>query len=118
MGIFDKLKNKKEPEIPVENQPQDVEIIPTWQNCIGYYADMNEDGIPEGIIYADLAIGTDGKKMWNDDSWTVHEYSAKRGLKKYYIINESYYKGDFGRKPMVAPVKNTIGRSTFNKDIY
>ena len=65
---------------------------------IGYYANLDDDAEPEGIIYADLAIG--GSGQWND-SYSAYSYSAITGTKDYYISTESY-DGAFGTKPVLT----------------
>ena len=90
----------------------EVQAIPTTESYIGCYADMNDDGTPEGIIYADLAFTvTDG--MWNNDDWSVYGYSAKSDLKEYYVKDEAYDEGLFETKAMIAPVKGTTGNDRF-----
>ena len=75
-----------------------VETIPTTTSCVGYYANLDDDAEPEGIIYADLAIG--GSGQWNS-SYDAYSYSAITGTKDYYISTESY-NGAFGAKPVLT----------------
>ena len=86
------------------------------ENYVGYYADL--DGNPttaEGIIYADLAAGSDGEKIWNDDSWSNYEYdSTPEGLKSY-IVGENVASDKFGNKelPIITEKPGTKGNNRF-----
>ena len=75
-----------------------AETIPTTTSYVGYYANLDDDAEPEGIIYADLAIG--GSGQWNS-SYDAYSYSAITGTKDYYISTESY-NGAFGAKPVLT----------------
>ena len=71
-----------------------------------YYADLpgedgKPDGVPDGVIYADLAVG--GSGVWNGNSWSNYSYEAETGLKEYYIIKEEYT-DDFGTGKVIAPI--------------
>ena len=72
-------------------------------NYIGYYADIDEDGKPEGIIFADLAFSRDGQ--WGVNNWGPggYSYAAKNGFKKYSISKEKY-NGDFGENYIISPL--------------
>ena len=85
-----------EPEPEPEEPPIDrVEIK------IGYYADVDGDEEPDGIIYADLAESKSGQ--WTDDDGTF-SYSAKTNLKDYYI-SKTNYEGPFGTKDVITAVQ-------------
>ena len=72
------------------------ETISNETSFVGYYADFDNekgekipDGKPDGIIFADLAVGGNG--TWNNDNWSSYEYVKEtEGLKKYYVSNDSY----------------------------
>lgn len=90
-------------EIPPEEEP---ESIPTTDSYVGYYADLdgNPETEPEGIIYADLAIGGEGQWGNTNGSYTI---GTQTNLKDYYISQESY-SGKFGTHPVLAPKKTNI----------
>jgi len=76
---------------------------------IGYYADLDDDGTVDGIIYADLAF--DGNGQWTNGQWTnsdgAYSYSAKdkTTLNDYYISQEEEYQyKSFKSKPVIAPI--------------
>ena len=83
--------------------------IDTVTSYVGYYADMEGDGVVDGIIYADLAVGGEG--IWNNDDWSNYQYSAiSEGLKEYYV-SKTGYEGIFGTKDVLSPMG--IGKDRF-----
>ena len=84
--------------------------IPITDNYIGYYADIDDDGTVDGVIYADLAHAKSG--TWNGDSWSNYSYSAiTSGLKEYKITGEHTESNSFGTKPVIAPVDKNDTRT-------
>ena len=112
--ILDKYFNKvpevygKDTEITAKNEygghtmkvsdVYDGEI--EMKGYVGYYADIDDDGTVDGIIYADLAIG--GSGQWGDNAGD-YSYDKKdiSQLKDYYI-SQTNYEGDFGTKDVLA----------------
>ena len=107
---------------------QDVDdgtSLPTATSYVGCYADINGDGVAEGLIYADLALGR--TKENKDVHYTgaypsdekfpnyliQYDIPKRTGLKKYKIVNENY-KGDFGIHPLITTVENTSGNNRFH----
>ena len=77
-------------------------ISPT-ESQVGKYVDINGDGIPEGVIFADLAVGGEGQ-------WGNEEYKEKYkiptindGLKDYIVIDE-YNDQINGKQEVLAPI--------------
>ena len=90
-----------------------IEYAEETQNYVGYYADINADGVIDGIIFADMATGAKGTGQWPDgDDWGNYEVPIKTGLKQYYIKEEEYT-DDFGTLPVIEQVENTIGEDRF-----
>ena len=89
------------------------EPIEIGESYTANFADMNNDGVADGIIYADLAVEGSGK--WNNDSWSNYSYEAETGLKEYYIENENYTEPKFGNKSgkLIAPIEGTSGKDRF-----
>ena len=80
----------------------------TATNYTGYYADVNDDGTVDGVIFIDLAQGASGQWTNNDG---VYSYSAvTSGLRSYKT--SSSYTGKFGTKSVIAP-NGTIGNARF-----
>lgn len=52
----------------VKDRLNEYLMISKYQSYVGYYADFEGDGIIDGIIYADLAVG--GSGTWNGKSWS------------------------------------------------
>ena len=78
---------------------------------VGYYADVDNNGTVDGVIFADLAVGGSGK--WNNDSSSAYTIPTKTGLKSYYIKKATYNDGHFGDHPVIAPVDGTSGNDRF-----
>lgn len=89
-------------EIGTTENINQTEIISETIGYTMYYADIDDDGNVDGIIYADLAIGNTGDGQWTDD-YGNYTIPTKNNFKKYYI-NRRYYKDDFGTKDVISPV--------------
>ena len=75
-----------------------------------YYADIDDNGTVDGVIFADLAVG--GSGQWNDDFYSVYEILKESNLKSYYIKYDNYT-DDFGNGKVIAPMKETSGNERF-----
>ena len=84
--------------------------ISTDLSYIGYYANLDSDAEPEGIIYADLAQSKSG--YWGNSTVGGFSYSAVTGTKEYYVSQQSYT-GKFGTKPVISLVPETTGKERF-----
>ena len=75
---------------------------PTTTNYTGFYADVDDDGTVDGVIFIDLAQGASGQ--WGD-SFVKYSYSAvTSGLRSYKISTKtSSYTGKFGTKSVIVP---------------
>ena len=67
---------------------------------VGYYADIDGNGIPDGVIYADLAVSKSGQWMDRDGTYS---YTAKTNTKDYYI-SQTNYEGPFGTKDVLTAI--------------
>ena len=94
----------QEPEPPEE-------IISETESYVGYYADIEGDGIVDGIIFADLAKGNTGDGEWIDDRG-LYTIPVKDNLKEYSISKEMY-SDDFGENYVITPKKETTGNERF-----
>ncbi|MCF0125420.1 MAG: hypothetical protein HUJ68_06655 [Clostridia bacterium] len=95
----------------------DVDISDLWrvENYIGYYADFTgpeegkPDGVPDGIIYADLAF--DKSVQWGGCETS---YTKKAGLKKYNVSDEEVAGGVEGYTArVISPKEGTTGEDRF-----
>ena len=78
---------------------------------VGYYADIDGDKTPDGIIYADLAVGKSGQ--WEDeDGEFEYSYEAITGTKDYYI-SKTDYEGPFGTKDVLTAIEGSEGKDRF-----
>ena len=78
----------------------------TGNSGVGYYADTDGDGTPDGIIFADFKNG--GSGSWGGTNYTI---STVTGLKEYYI-SQTNYNGPFGTKNVLSA--RGSGNSRFN----
>ncbi len=78
---------------------------------VGKYADLDGDGTPEGIIFADLAESKSGA-FGNSADWGVYSYSAASNLKDY-TISENKYNGKFGEAEIISVVNGSTGNNRF-----
>ena len=78
----------------------------TGDSGVGYYADTDGDGTPDGIIFEDFKKG--GSGSWGGTSYTV---STVTGLKEYYI-SQTNYKRPFGTKNVLSA--RGSGNARFN----
>ena len=82
--------------------------IPTFTESsgVGYYADVDGNGMVDGIIFADFKNG--GSGSWGGTSYTI---PTATGLKEYYV-SKTNYNGPFGtRNVLTAKGK---GNARFN----
>ena len=96
-----------------------TEPIPTTESYVGYYADINDDGTVDGVIYADLAFDANG--TWSSTNSSTFSYKASSNLKNYTISTKTYEgqttagtytaKG-FGEKSVLVP-NGEIGNDRF-----
>ena len=73
---------------------------------VGYYADTDGNGTPDGIIFADFKNG--GSGSWGDTNYTI---STVTGLKEYYV-SKTNYNGPFGTKNVLSA--RGSGNARFN----
>ena len=78
-----------------------------------YYADIDDDGIVDGVIFVDLA-GPEENGQWNNSS--NGSYSIPDGTStifKQYYINGEHTDSHFGPGKVIAPMKGTNGSDRF-----
>ena len=86
----------------------EYEAISVETDCVKYYANLDEDEDPEGIIYIDKAKTVSGS--WNGDSYTIENKTT--GLKEYYISKESHTT-KLGTAPVLSLVPGSTGEERF-----
>ena len=78
-----------------------VKEAPTFTETsgVGCYADINGDGVVDGIIFEDFLIGGSGQRGSNSEAtYTVNTTSGV----KQYIISQEKYNGPFGEKNVLT----------------
>ena len=85
-----------------------VKEAPTFTETsgVGYYADADGDGTPDGIIFTDFKNG--GSGLWGGVNYTIPTVT---GLKEYYI-SQTNYNGPFGTKNVLSA--RGSGNARFN----
>ena len=71
----------------------------TADSGVGYYADTDGDGTPDGIIFEDFKKG--GSGTWGLGSYGSYTISTVSSTKSYYI-SQTNYKGPFGTKDVLT----------------
>ncbi|MFQ6943230.1 MAG: type II secretion system protein [Clostridia bacterium] len=66
---------------------------------VGYYADTDGDGTPDGIIFEDFKKG--GSGTWGTGLYRSYTISTVSSTKSYYI-SQINYKGPFGTKDVLT----------------
>ena len=79
----------------------------TADSGVGYYADTDGDGTPDGIIFEDFSKADSGSWCYKGD-YSINEVTD---LKEYYI-SEIGYKGPFGTKDVLR-AKSENGNNRF-----
>ena len=77
--------------------------VSTTESQVGKYVDINGDGIPEGVIFADLAVADSGQ--WGDKDFK-EKYkipTIKDGLRDYIVVGE-YDDQINGKQEVLAPI--------------
>ena len=91
-----------------------VKEAPTFTETsgVGYYADADGDGTPDGIIFTDFKNG--GSGLWgsvNGFGGVNYTIPTVTGLKEYYI-SQTNYNGPFGTKNVLSA--RGSGNARFN----
>lgn len=89
----------------------EIEKFPETESGTCYYADIDDNGTVDGIIFADLARGNTGDGNWGDNSGD-YTIPVESGFKEYYVKEEEVT-DDFGTGKVVAPVKGSQGNERF-----
>ena len=89
---------------------------------VGYYADINNDGKVDGIIYADMVVGNTKSGRWNNDDWSAYNVTTIADVTtvKDYVVSTRTYEGQttagiykandgFGEKEVLVPATNSTG---------
>ena len=82
---------------------------------VGYYADIDEDGTVDGVIFVDLLTGSvRDTQQWEDSNgvYTLPTNVTESNVNTYYISAESYTDPYFGTHPVISP-KNKNGEKRF-----
>ena len=85
---------------------------PTTTNYTGYYADVDDDGTVDGVIFIDLAQGASGQ--WHDRDGNYSYSAVTSGLRSYKISTKtSSYSGNFGNNKSVIVPNGMSGDARF-----
>ena len=85
---------------------------PTTTNYTGYYADVDDDGKVDGVIFIDLAFGASGQ--WHNSDGNYSYSAVTSGLRSYKISTKtSSYSGNFGNNKSVIVPNGMSGDARF-----
>ena len=110
--IYEERKNReKSEEMANIITEKPVEDESAYTCC---YADIDDNGTVDGIIFADLGIGVTGDGNWGN-SWGDYDIPKKSGFKEYYIKEETHRELKFGNVEgkVIAPVQGSKGVNRF-----
>ena len=97
------------------------------EGYVGYYADIDNDGDVDGIIYADMIVGNTKSGRWNNNSWSDYNVTKINDASsvKDYVVSTKIYEGQtvagkynykpkvdaegFGEKEVLVPATNSTG---------
>ena len=103
--VTDKAGNTKEASATATTKTAGISETNSY---VGSYADVDGNGIVDGIIYADLAIG--GSGQWYNSNGT---YTIPKGSNfKKYTVSGSHTENGFGTKDVIK-VSNGSGNERF-----
>ncbi len=85
--------------------PQPAPAKATGEDYRGYYADVDGNGTPDGVIYADLNKASESGAQYSNSN-VAYTYPAKTNLNEYTISKEKYTEGKFGEKEIIKLKKD------------
>ena len=76
--------------------------IPTFTESsgVGYYADVDGNGIVDGVIFVDRKNGASGSWGYINGDYSIDTIT---GMKQYYVSKKNY-SGKFGTKDVLSPM--------------
>ena len=83
------------------------------KSYVGYYADIEADGVIDGIIFADLITGNVGDGQWRNEYGNYEIPKINSDDSKDYYITMKSYDSYFGDMPVVSLDKNSKGSDRF-----
>ena len=90
---------------------ENLESIIMGLDLTGCYADVDDNGTVDGVIFVDLAKVASGQ--WGNSNGTYSYSAVTSGLRSYKISTKtSSYSGKFGTKPVIAR-NGTSGKDRF-----
>lgn len=97
-----------------------INFISEQKNYTGYYADINKDGIVDGIIFVDLVAGSSKEKQqWEENSagygnkttYSISKLSDISEVKKYYTSEDKYkLENETEEKPIIYSTGSGLDR--------
>lgn len=97
-----------------------INFISEQKNHTGYYADINKDGIVDGIVFVDLVAGSSKEKQqWgenlpgygNKTTYSISKLSDISEVKKYYTSEDKYkLENETEEKPIIYSTGSGLDR--------
>lgn len=107
--------------VTVKQEVKETPIKKT-DSYVGYYADINNDGKVDGIIYADMVVGNTKSGRWNNNDLSAYNVTTIADVTtvKDYVVSTRTYEGQttagiykandgFGEKKVLVPATNSTG---------
>ena len=109
------------------NETPILKSTATTDSYVGYYADIDNDGDVDGIIYADMIVGNTKSGRWNNDDWSDYNVTQIEDVTtvKDYVVSSWTYDGQttagkynfkpkddaegFGEKEVLVPATYSTG---------
>ena len=107
-GTITIVDNKLYYDVTLEGKKYVLEVPPTpatGEDYRGYYADVDGNGTPDGVIYADLNKASESGAQYSNGNG-AYTYPAKTNLNEYTISKEKYTEGKFGEKEIIKLKKD------------
>lgn len=114
--VIDKFKNHYDDAMAIKSGPNGEPLVSTTESQVGKYADIDGDGIVDGIIFADLLFG--GSGHWADTDLDGFITNSKykipklKEVKSYYIKQKTFSNNLGGNQQVLFPI------GTGNKKFY
>ena len=106
-GTITIVDNKIYYDVTLEGKKYVLEVPPTpatGTDYKGYYADVDGDGTPDGVIYADLNKASESGAQYSNSNG-AYTYPAKTNLNEY-TISKNKHNGNFGEKEIIKLKKD------------
>lgn len=100
-SAIDKFKDSFDNVLTGNSDNSTKTLVSKNESQVGKYADVDGDGIVDGVIFADLMIGGSGQFGNSDGTYSIPTISSS---KDYYVSQESYTNKLGGTAEVLTPI--------------